>query len=558
MALCLLGIGTKTVHSQINSQNIRQEDVYKNDIENRQRLLNTLSQGNNQSRSSGASAKVAGNIRWDQAEYQTQIRDTREAYKALLISKLGGLPTSRFCAQPINPWANFQSDLINPSNIFPAKGTIQINSFLQAQQYGAFWICNLDNTAQTFNISFNQKATRSKLQLFDAEFVLARNYLNQPDALIPITAGITLQPGETRVFMISQIGVKAGTERLQVVINSGKGQVALPLVINNANIMLQKSAITLNTINWAYYFNPMLKNRETAATRNLTDHYINSIVIPVAYLPAVGNLQANLQFKPYLQYCKPYRNILMILDIRKQHKQKDFLTPSWQQSFLQWYDYVLSEFKAQGINPAQKNIYLYLTDEATIEELPYLRDFITWIRKAKPDAKLYATVVKNQSVSDLLPRLDVIQIYSPDLMGNKYFDKDMSKIWIYDAKRKWQNTYSSYRLMPWEAYYKGYGGIGWWNYADNAKGDKNTDGTEWNDFDGRYGDYNSIYIRDNNIYNSRRWESFKVGMEDYFLLTRYGQKYGVNAARALALKVLNNSTDPAAADDVRNTILSKL
>jgi len=133
----------------------------------------------------------------------------------------------------------------------------------------------------------------------------------------------------------------------------------------------------------------------------------------------------------------------------------------------------------------------------------------------------------------------------------------MSKIWIYDTKSKSLAPYVSFRLMAWEAFFRGYGGIGFWDYADVANVNGNP-GSLWNDFDGPYADYNVVYNLDGKIVSSRRWEAFKMGIEDYYILSAYAKKYGTAAAMQYCQKVLRNSNQIDQADATRNELLRKL
>lgn len=108
--------------------------------------------------------------------------------------------------------------------------------------------------------------------------------------------------------------------------------------------------------------------------------------------------------------------------------------------------------------------------------------------------------------------------------------------------------------MAWKAFRDGYKGIGFWAYADT--GDS---GTAWDDFDGKNPDYAVIYEGPNNtIISSRRWEAWRMGIEDYELLTMYAKAKGDAAAKALAKAVMDNPEDTTKADEVRRKILIEL
>ena len=92
-----------------------------------------------------------------------------------------------------------------------------------------------------------------------------------------------------------------------------------------------------------------------------------------------------------------------------------------------------------------------------------------------------------------------------------------------------------YRLLPWWAWIYGADGIGFWSYSS-------TEGSSaWNDVDGRQPDWAVVYEalapeKDNRPVSSRRWEAFREGLEDYYLLSLVDRLY------AESLIVPENST----------------
>ena len=107
-------------------------------------------------------------------------------------------------------------------------------------------------------------------------------------------------------------------------------------------------------------------------------------------------------------------------------------------------------------------------------------------------------------------------------------------------------------MLSWKAFLRGYTGVGFWAYADI--GDKDT--TAWKELER---DFAVIYDGpDNSIISSRRWEAWRMGIEDYELLTMYAKAKGVPAAKALAKQVLDQPGDVTLADTVRRQILADL
>ena len=94
-----------------------------------------------------------------------------------------------------------------------------------------------------------------------------------------------------------------------------------------------------------------------------------------------------------------------------------------------------------------------------------------------------------------------------------------------------------------------YGDIGW---GSNP-------GTAWDDFDGERPDFAVVYEGEGDaIVSSRRWEAWRMGIEDYELLTMYARKKGEGAAQALAREVVDNPADSGRADRIRRQMLEEL
>jgi hypothetical protein len=165
---------------------------------------------------------------------------------------------------------------------------------------------------------------------------------------------------------------------------------------------------------------------------------------------------------------------------------------------------------------------------------------------------LYATLGSNNS-ERALPYLDLAQIINDDKVL-KNFQVGKAEKWLYDTQgpAKSLSPYSYYRLLAWKAFLNGYTGIGFWSYAE-------TSGSVWDDFDGDHPDYAVIYDGENTtIISSRRWEAWRMGIEDYELLTMYAKKKGDAAAKALAREVMDSPADTTRADRVRRQILKEL
>jgi hypothetical protein len=212
-----------------------------------------------------------------------------------------------------------------------------------------------------------------------------------------------------------------------------------------------------------------------------------------------------------------------------------------------------------GINESQ--IYFYPYDEMSGHLINDFVRFADWVRKDIPSVKLYATLgdatFKSKRWGELLPYLDIVQASYEEMLRD--LSRFKGEAWIYAAagQAKSLAPYTHYRMMSWKAFLHGYKGVGFWAYADTGWGDK--PGTAWDDFDGERADYAVIYEgKGNDIISSRRWEAWRMGIEDYELLTMYAKAKGEKAAKDLAASVFNHPEDTTKADEARRKILTEL
>jgi hypothetical protein len=202
-------------------------------------------------------------------------------------------------------------------------------------------------------------------------------------------------------------------------------------------------------------------------------------------------------------------------------------------------------------------VYLYPFDEMHDGDIDRFVALASWARLEIPTIKFYATLERKEALQ-ALPYLDIAQVINREDM---YADAITSKkeIWLYGATEntKSLSPYAYYRLMSWKAFYLGFKGAGFWNYADTGSGEN--PGTAWDDFDGPRPDFAVIYEGENNtIVSSRRWEAWRMGVEDNELLGMYTRAKGLTAAQGLAKTVLDNPGDTGKADEVRRRILREL
>jgi hypothetical protein len=186
------------------------------------------------------------------------------------------------------------------------------------------------------------------------------------------------------------------------------------------------------------------------------------------------------------------------------------------------------------------------------------KKLVNWAKSTIPNIKFYATLADQQAVNQLLPVLDVAQIQS-NFVGIQNLPTHTCQVWIYSgsAPARSLSPYGFYRLMSWTAFANGYTGIGFWNYADEGI-NKNlnflTDPLIY-----PTNSYSAIYDGPGQeIISTRRWEAFKLGIEDYSLLQAYAKQVGEEKAKVLTTDVIQNPSILNKADSARKIIIAAL
>src|SRR5690606_15077937 len=115
---------------------------------------------------------------------------------------------------------------------------------------------------------------------------------------------------------------------------------------------------------------------------------------------------------------------------------------------------------------------------------------------------------------------------------------------------------SEYRLMGWRTYYYGMKGTGFWNYADVGRLNENLITSNAQNLER---DYAVIYISPKgDIVSSRRWEAFKLGIEDYQLLLCHENIFGRKATLKLIKNLVSLDEDNPQIDLIRNQLISNI
>ncbi|NLU92231.1 glycoside hydrolase domain-containing protein [Chitinophaga sp. Ak27] len=437
---------------------------------------------------------------------------------------------------------------------------VPIETFKGLSSYSGWLISNPGSQSATVTLSYTSSAADLGVNVYWAKPVKSRDFKVIPDALMELQSGasVELAPKENRLILMKTQARSAGNGKVTLSIKDPRHTASSELPVSVGNASLSGYMNLRPDVNvWAYFSDPLLQGREASARQDLLNHYVNTFVIPPGILLPNVPVASNQKLQAYLQYIKGFDKVLLYLDFSVNAKS-GFLSDAWKQSFLTWYDALMKAIMSAGISA--DNVYLYPFDEVKPAQLNTFQQFADWIKSARKDARIFATISNAGTLKSIGNNLDICQLFcSPNILREKQQNyAPRGKNWLYDIKKptKSLSPYGYYRLMAWKAYASGITGIGFWQYADVGHEANAT--SVWDDFDGKSADFAVIYDDGNKVLSSRRWEAFKAGVEDYMLLSAYARKAGQQAAMDLCRNVLANEGQAQAAEDARKKMIKTL
>jgi len=466
-------------------------------------------------------------------------------------------PGQTLLIRSVDPWSQF-----SPTSPLTTRTTdVKASLFVPIGGYAhnSLEITNISTKPQQFTISLSKpESIIAGIDLYHIPFVKSATMEYVADPLVQMNEVVNLLPGESRLIFVTAFGKKMGIWKGELKISNGNLLQIVPVDVQTVKVKLPKT-LALNSVNWGYLDFGLIRNRKELATKDLAMHHTNVLVVPPKYLPHLEKNSEDPEFslmRHYLKVHKGVTKIMLFMNFRAEERKNvnglyHFMDEEWKASFIKWYGDVLTAIVKAGFS--KDYVYFYPFDEMRGKDIDQFIAFAAWARKAIPEIKLYATIASRDS-ERALPYLDIAQIA---VSLSKKFPEGKNEKWIYTGSNKSLSPYSYYRLMAWKAFSEGYRGIGFWAYADTGWGDN--PGNAWDDFDGKDPKYAVIYEGEGNtIISSRRWEAWRMGIEDYELLTMYSKAKGDAAAKMLAKSVLDNPLDTTKADEVRKKILLEL
>lgn len=465
-----------------------------------------------------------------------------------------------FVVEKFNPWGNLSefrepvgnADILNYHFFFfvPTNGV----------QYGAFVITNTNSSSQQFSFKItNLNTSINSIGLFKIPYVPSLN-APVPDPLVEVDKMITIEPGISEMFIFKITGKNEGAAKSTIAVRSANKEINMNIDAQVENLFIEETD-RINANVWAYLSYPMLKDRQLEAAKDLETHHINTIVIPPGVIPKMGISDDGSKLVDYLANFNTVKNILLYMvytdaDSRNGYGNVQFMTAEWKNNFIKWYNNVVKIIDKAGFLNTQ--VYLYPYDEVTGDNVQDFKRLITWAKKTIPGIKFYATIDNELAKKNLLHLVDIAQIISAnDVL--KELPPHQCEIWMYGVSSSTRSLspYRLYRLLAWDAFANDYKGIGFWNYADEGIN------KQLNLISSPLlypsSSYSVIYNGPGKeIISSRRWEAFRLGIEEYSILKLYAKKFGIEKAKLLARAVISNPQDLNQADSIRNKMIVEL
>ena len=459
-----------------------------------------------------------------------------------------------FIMEKYNPWDSLRQFHNPTENTFGMDYHFTVP--LNGVQYGSFVVTNSSATPQEFSFNIINDDLINNIEIFEVAYVPSLNYTRIPDPLIAVENPITIDPGISQMFIFKIAGIKVGSARSSIKVHSASGDMDINIDLQVQSLFPSPSLINANV--WAYLNYPMLQDRKAEAEKDLELHHINTIVIPPAVLPKLGTSDYTA-FINYIRIFKGIKKFLLFMnysDARLRNGNGQFMTTAWKNKFLEWYNNIVEVMKQNGFSDTQ--IFLYPYDEIGGSNINDFKDLINWAKAAVPGIKFYATLANDAAINKILPLVDIAQIQST-YKKLLFLPPHRCEVWIYSGSgpSRSLSPYGFYRLMAWQAFANDFKGIGFWNYADEGQNKKLNLITD--PLTTPSNSYSVIYDGpQKKIISSRRWEAFRLGIEDYSILEAYAKKYGLKTAKVLAAKVVSNPSDLNLADKVRDDMITQM
>lgn len=439
-----------------------------------------------------------------------------------------------------DPWAT-NLDRLGPLEVNTKAAKIEVMGNDAEYEHFAVGIYSMISGLSQIDIRVEGLPDDS-YELLSLERVLASDGRMAFDPLVPITgSSLKLQSGWPYLIWVKLDLRKLplGKNTATVTMRNKSESFAKVYDIDVSVVAAGKSKdVPIWASVWGYSSDmPMWANPELAI-QNQQAHYVNRWTIKPQDIPGLaldGNIEAHKK-KRLLADLALYRGKGKVrlyfgwslesnpLGIKPGYYA---ISSAKEKAFTKWLLLLNSVMASAGYT---KNDWeLYPIDEPTGALLDALLPIAKIMKKTLPDIAVYSDPISTSAdpshEAQLKALNDTIDTWQPDLAllqgkGRAFFSS-LEKGWGFyqnpPLPPKRADPIAYYRALGWWAWKTGATGIGFWSFSDT------TNSSMWNDFDGRRPDFSVVYDRSGVLLNSRRWEAFAEGIEDYKIMQGAGE-----------------------------------
>ena len=193
-----------------------------------------------------------------------------------------------------------------------------------------------------------------------------------------------------------------------------------------------------------------------------------------------------------------------------------YMSPEWRKGFTEWFKAFVAYLKGQGID--YDEWFWYPFDETICDDMIAQAALV---KEIDPNVRFWADI-STDDPERLEKSAPVIDVWCPEYItlvsaldtrddgALRMLKEANEEVWAYFCGRNMRTVDPTlrYRSCGWFAWKYGLAGATFWNSVVN-------NGDRWTDFDGRGGDFAVLFPTSRGHANTRRWEAFRDGIEDY-------------------------------------------
>lgn len=358
-----------------------------------------------------------------------------------------------------------------------------------------------------------------------------------PDALPRLDAigSITVAPWQAAQLWIAvdATGLAPGAYTGAITlapITPGVAAQQAPLEVRVRSLALDGRS-PLASCQWAYLDAAITADKMQQAADDLLAHlttvfpFVGTATAPPK-ADAQGNLLAPLDFTAHDAlfdlYHRPKGHLLYLTGSPRLSGAVEMFSPAWEKVCAAWLKGMAEHARALGLD--YKDWAWYPIDEAGKKEIPDLLRAAQFAKSVDPRIQVYYDFFQGpldvtlDDLKRLNPYIDIWQPHRgiveeaiPENVARMDFLRSTGKAtWMYDTAGAAHALSPSgyYRSQGWLAWQKRITGVGFWTYNATAN-------DQWQA--GNQQEYLVIY-QGSEIVPSKRWEAYRDGIEDYWLL----------------------------------------